>query len=487
MSFTYTHRKQIEQSVLLTARKNALKMSILFSDFHEAQREGAGPLLASCLAPINSESDPKRLWSFSQLSNHQTVEADIRYHVIQDRNAVKLNKAEANQWVQIFIHLWKCIRELSLIEAGRGGDWNAAFKAYKDLCINLGRGYTNFGFQAWTIPCMYTAGKYLRIIAAKADANAGDTSPHTNGFTNGLSDDITDTNEKNDKLQDAARTLQQMLSICRTDDSDLATSRKWCVIGIANLLFKTYFQLGNLSLTKHVILMLNSTDLPDLSYFPKSTRCTYTYYRGLLEFLKENYTSAESYLSQSLSICHTSATKNREQILTYLIPAHILTTHQLPSQHLLSHSPTLATLFSPICTAIKSGNLSAFDAALSTAELDLVHRRIYLTLERSRDICMRNLFRKVFMNAGYEDVKDPNTGEASGEKVRRTRLNISEFEAAIRVASRGADEPVVVEKDEVECFLANMIYKGYMKGYIAREQGKIVLSKRNDAFPGTGV
>lgn len=99
---------------------------------------------------------------------------------------------------------------------------------------------------------------------------------------------------------------------------------------------------------------------------------------------------------------------------------------------------------------------------------------------------MRNLFRKVFLHAGLEDVKDPDTGEVTGQ-VRRTRLNISEFEAAIRVASRGASEPVIVDKDEVECFLANMIYKGYMKGYIAREQGKIVLSKRNDAFPRTGV
>lgn len=463
-------------------------MSILFSDFHEAQREGAGPLLASCLAPVNSVSDPQRLWSFSQLSNHQTVEADIRYHVIQDRNAVKLAKGEANQWVQIFVHLWRCIRELALIEAGRGGDWNAAFKAYKDLCINLCRGYTNFGFQAWTIPCMYTAGKYLRVIAAKADAEAASASMNGNGFANGLSDDITDTSEKNDKLQDAARTLQQMVSVCRTDDSELHSSRKWGVIGIANLLFKTYFKLGNLNLTKHVIAMLESpgVNLPPLEAFPKSTRCTYSYYRGILEFLKENYPVAETYLSDSLAICHKDATKNREQILTYLIPAHILTNQQLPSRALLSQLPNLERLFLPICSAIKQGNFAAFDRALSDAELDLVHGRIYLTLERSRDICMRNLFRKVFLNAGLEDVKDPNTGEVTGH-VRRTRFNLSEFEAAIRIASRGASDPIMVDSDEVECFLANMIYKGYMKGYIAREQGKIVLSKKNDAFPGTGV
>lgn len=463
-------------------------MSILFSDFHEAQREGSGPLLASCLAPINSISDPTRLWSFSQLSNHQTVEADIRYHVIQDRNAFKLSKGEANQWVQIFVHLWKCIRELALIEAGRGGDWNAAFKAYKDLCISLCRGYSTFGFQAWTIPCMYTAGKYLRIIAAKADAEAAKASANSNGFATGLSDDITDTSEKNEKLQDAARTLQQMLSVCRSDDSELQFSRKWGIIGVANLLFKTYFQLGNLSLTKHVIAMLESpgVNLPPLEAFPKATRCTYSYYRGVLEFLKENYHGAETYLSESLLRCHKDAARNREQILTYLIPTRILTQQKLPSRELLSQLSTLQKLFAPICSAIKQGNLSAFDKALSDAELDLVHRRIYLTLERSRDICMRNLFRKVFINAGFEDTKDPNTGKVTGQ-VRRTRLNLSEFEAAIRVASRGASEPVVIDKDEVECFLANMIYKGYMKGYIAREQAKIVLSKKNDAFPDTGV
>lgn len=463
-------------------------MSILFSDFHEAQRVGDGRLLASCLAPINSVSDPQRLWSFSQISNFQTVEADVRYHVVQDRNAFKLNKTEANQWIQIFVHLWKCVRELSLIESGRGGDWNAAFKAYKDLCIGLNRGYTNFGFQAWTIPCMYTAGKYLRVLAAKADAEARNASVDESGFSKGLAEDITNDTEKNDNLQDAARTLQQMLSVCRTDESDLAESRKWGVIGLANLLFKTYFQLGNLSLTKHVIAMLESpgVNLPPIEAFPKATRCTYSYYRGVLEFLKENYPVAENYLSEALSICHKNATKNREQILTYLIPAHILTNQQLPSRTLLSQLPGLEKLLLPLCSAIKKGNLAAFDQALADAELELVHRRIYLTLERSRDLCMRNLFRQVFLSAGFEDVKDSNTGEVTGQ-VRRTRLNISEFEAAIRAASKGAAEPVVVDKDEVECFLANMIYKGYMKGYIAREQSKIVLSKKNDAFPGTGV
>jgi len=463
-------------------------MSLLFSDFHEAQRVGNGNLLASCLAPINTPSDPQRLWSFSQLSNYQTIQADIRYHIIQDRSSHTLAKQEANQWVEIFVHLWKCIRELILIDSNRGGDWGVAFKAYKDLCINLCRGYTNFGFQAWTVPCMYTAGKYLRIIAIRADADAASkAASHNNGFTHGLSDDISDTSEKNEKLQDAARTLQQMVSVCRTDDSDLTQSRKWGVISMANLLFKTYFKLNNIALTKNVIAILESpgVNLPPLAAFPKAQYCTYVYYRGILEFLRENYVEAESHLSNALSICHRDAVRNREQILTYLIPAHILNSHQLPSPALLSPMPALEALLLPLCKAIKSGNLAAFDTALSSVEIELVRRRIYLTLERSRDLCLRNLFRKVLLNAGYEDAKDPKTGEITGQ-IRRTRINISEFEMAVRAAYRDASEPTVIEQDEVECFIANMIYKGLMKGYIAREQGKVVLSKTG-AFPGTGI
>ena len=76
-------------------------------------------------------------------------------------------------------------------------------------------------------------------------------------------------------------------------------------------------------------------------------------------------------------------------------------------------------------------------------------RRIYLTLERGRDIALRNLLRKVYLAGGYEG-KD-------GEQIRRTRIPLDEFVAAVRLGSSGDRRRV--ESDEVECLLANMIYK----------------------------
>lgn len=462
-------------------------MSELFKTFNEAQRVGDGNLLASCLAPIGSGRDPDRLAALAGLTNFQNAQSDIRYHLFGGQHTVKLPKNESNQWVEIFVALWKCARELFLIEKNGQGNWDLAFKAYKDVCTFLNRGYSNYGFQAWTIPCMYTAGKYLRLIAIRADEAAAYSSPNGLGLVGNLADDMAEEGASNAKLQDAARTLQQMISVCRSDDSDLTESRKWGVISMANLLFKTYFKLNNLALTRNVIAILESpgVNLPPLAAFPQSHQCTYSYYRGVLDFLREDYATAHEYLESALSMCPVRATRNREQILTYLIPTTMLTRQNLPTEQLLSQAPTLRVLLHPICKAIRTGNLADFDRALALAEVELIHRRIYLTLERLRDLCMRNLFRKVFIIAGYEESKGPPTDDATTQ-TKRTRLEISEFEAAVKVALRKSDQPVVIDRDEVECYLANMIYKGYMKAYIAREQGKVVLSK-GGAFPGTGV
>jgi hypothetical protein len=82
-------------------------------------------------------------------------------------------------------------------------------------------------------------------------------------------------------------------------------------------------------------------------------------------------------------------------------------------------------------------------------EEEFVKRRIYLTLERGRDIALRNLLRKVFIAGGFEEAKDPNAAP-----VRRTRVPVAEFRAAISIGGKET-----MDSDEVECLLANMIYK----------------------------
>ena len=57
----------------------------------------------------------------------------------------------------------------------------------------------------------------------------------------------------------------------------------------------------------------------------------------------------------------------------------------------------------------------------------------------------------MFLAGGFEE---PKEGAAA---LRRTRIPVEEFAAAIRLGSNSENERL--ENDEVECLLANMIYK----------------------------
>ena len=144
--------------------------------------------------------------------------------------------------------------------------------------------------------------------------------------------------------------------------------------------------------------------------------------------------------------------KSYRLILTYLVPCHLVTAHTLPSSQLLAPYPRLEALFRPLSRCIKRGDLPGFDAAMSACEGEFVKRRIYLPLERGRDIALRNVFRKVFLAGGFDQSKN---GEAP---IRRTRIPVAEFAAALRLGNKPEEESSI-DFDEVECFLANLIYK----------------------------
>jgi COP9 signalosome complex subunit 12 len=77
---------------------------------------------------------------------------------------------------------------------------------------------------------------------------------------------------------------------------------------------------------------------------------------------------------------------------------------------------------------------------------------VYLTLERGRDIAQRNLLRKVFLTAGYDDLKE---GQTEADRIRRSRIPLAHFAAALRM---GASEQNL-DDEEIECMIANTIYK----------------------------
>ena len=192
-------------------------MAALFSEFKRAQKIESGPLLAATITPVAPPQNPGLLRSFYNLSNPSDVSADIRFYLLQDRStSVKLPKQEGKAWVEIFIALWKTVGEVLRAEdPAQKGSWANVFEAWKEVCNLLIRAYSSPGFAAWTVPCLYVAGKYLREFAIKADSenSQGDSM----AFSDGLQEDVVGGYEKNAKLEDAARVINRIFTLCLSD------------------------------------------------------------------------------------------------------------------------------------------------------------------------------------------------------------------------------------------------------------------------------
>lgn len=83
----------------------------------------------------------------------------------------------------------------------------------------------------------------------------------------------------------------------------LEESRKWGIYNIINLLFKTYFKLNSVSLSKNILnaIQVYRGDMPSFDAFPMAHRVTYKYYVGVIYFLEEEYAEVSLPKYQSLS------------------------------------------------------------------------------------------------------------------------------------------------------------------------------------------
>ncbi|KIJ69749.1 hypothetical protein HYDPIDRAFT_142294 [Hydnomerulius pinastri MD-312] len=297
----------------------------------------------------------------------------------------------------------------------------------------------------WTLPALFSMLRDLRDLAFDADIHA-----KYNGQTS-------------ECMESAAGVVAKAFSNCMTDrTSPVDQSRKWGTYYVVGLVMKCYFRVKRISLSKNILRALNANpDLPPLAAFPRSHQVTYRYYLGMLSFLNEDYAKAEQELTLAFYHCHIQAQRNQERILTCLIPLRILRGH-LPSRELMERFPSLNEVFAPFITAIRTGDISAYDAALERWERRLVELNLWITLEKARELCIRGLFRRVWVATD-----------------RSTRIPVSMFHCSLRIS--GND----VSVDEAECFVANMIYKGYMRGYISHEKQMVVLASTN-AFPRLG-
>lgn len=230
--------------------EDSIKMDDLFNEFVEAYSHMNGYRLAATLTPKAPASNPDKLVSFWRSANAQNVKHEIRFRILYDNNnPLKLSAEEGNGWAEVYLCYWKALGEIIAMEEDgdesrvslvlffhqAAGDeqlegwlscrstrltslqstWTKVYEAWKELTLMLIRGYTNHGFDAWTIPSLYATGKYLRIYAMKSDEERNGSSNDNSGMI--LQDDFDAEAEKHQQLEDCARQLNRIFNICLSD------------------------------------------------------------------------------------------------------------------------------------------------------------------------------------------------------------------------------------------------------------------------------
>ncbi|KAM0793522.1 hypothetical protein ACM66B_000960 [Microbotryomycetes sp. NB124-2] len=325
----------------------------------------------------------------------------------------------------------------------KNGDVITAFLKQHELVNILYRWLMSHASPTgWLLPLLYQTCRDLKDLAQQADGQHA-----LRG-------------EKLKELEEASRLMQKCFSACVNDrGADNRISRKMGTYYMAVLMFKTYIKLRSTALCKNLVRGIGAADLAPFEAYPRSHQVAYLYYMGVFAFLREDYIDAEKNLLAALSKVHSRSRRNIELILNYLVPL-LLLRGVLPSQQTLAMSDRLAAVYRPFLEAFKTGDVQLYDAQLQAAEKRLMERGTYLIVERAREGAVRALLKKAWILEG-----------------KPARMSIERFQAYY---TRGTG--FEIDAEEMECVLANMIYKNLMKGYISHQHQLVVLSKQNP-FP----
>ncbi|RKO83812.1 hypothetical protein BDK51DRAFT_23334 [Blyttiomyces helicus] len=208
--------------------------------------------------------------------------------------------------------------------------------------------------------------------------------------------------------------------------------------------------------TRHAIT--KGTELPSIDLFPIADQVTFKYYTGVLAFFEENYAVAESELSFAFDRCMVGGADAERLILSYLIPIRFLK-GCYPHQDLFTKYPAMEHLYGDFALAIRRGDLGLFDRAFDRLQRPLCRRGTWFTVEKAREVVIATMMKKVWMLENSP-----------------TRLPLTKVQQALRLSGNDSDIP------EVECVVANLIDKGFVRGYIAHQSGMIVLAADGRPF-----
>ncbi|KAJ3677459.1 hypothetical protein LUZ60_003183 [Juncus effusus] len=324
---------------------------------------------------------------------------------------------------------------LRSVQSHRLGRFVEAYSSYEKASNAFLQEFRNWE-TPWAVEVLHTIALEIRLLAEKADR------------------ELAENWKSPEKLQGAGSFLMKVFGALAGKGP-----KRVGALYITCQLFKIYFKLGTVHLCTSVIRSTEKTF--DFEEFPANDRVTYMYYTGRLEVFNENFLAAEQKLTYALAYSDPLNKSNMRMILKYLIPVK-LSMGILPTMWLLEKYNL--TEYTDVVNSLKTGDVRLLRKALQDHEQMFLRSGVFLVLEKLELQVYQRLIKKIFI---IQREKDP---------ARAHQIKLDVIIKALKWLG------IEMDVDEVECIVANLIYKNLMKGYFAHKSKVCVLSKQ-DPFP----
>lgn len=277
------------------------------------------------------------------------------------------------------------------------------------------------------------------------------------------------------------------------DNDGKPEGKKRGIYILANLCLKILFQCRKTRNATQIFEQI-SGNAPPLAAYPKSQRVTFLYYLGRFLFQHNHFYRAQLALQAAYteSPAHEQCAKQRRLILIYLITSNIIL-GRFPSTALLSRPEAhgLTDRFTPLCAAIRSGNLIQFHHLTSIssphAAWYLHHRILFQLQNRCEVLVWRSLVRKTFLLQGV--APEAGTNKAASLDLHSLVAAFTHLTPAPSLTddeaqadpdfdgfNMGAEDSLLAPDDmAVEAVLSSLIDQGFVRAYIAHKQKKLAI------------
>lgn len=368
-------------------------------------------------------------------------------------------------------------------------DINELFQDLNALVVALNRAAENQ--SNWICPALINSSdELLSLYQVRAKSKRlASKSAELQGGSSAANTAMLNPREDEDALELVAATINKLFKICLTDKNmDAKTSKKACIHFFLAALIKIYFRLNKLELAKSMEKALLGTGLavPTIINSPIEYRkytVTYLYFSALLSLDESDFGLAKAKLLTAMEFlsCYQKPAKLRlhtEKILMLLVPLVYVDLHTVLPPLVYEQFPNLKFIYhDKLLRAVRQGDLHLFDESVEKFQRIFLSRHIYLLVVHLKNLCLLRVIQKAA--AAYASIASESPHI----------MPYSTIQLALELLMQGglhdgaATPQYSNTPEEIECIIANLIAKRWVKGYMSHANRCIVLSK-TEPFPG---